>query len=257
MGLKDKLVTLDNFDKDEIILDDLKDGTTQRIYLFYKSLDKIWIMTPKLKVIYMPTVKHGDNTLTVAFCITKGDSKQFYKLITKIDRAVKTRYGIDFKPSITKHNDSLYKMYLSVPLDKERKCPKINAYNNYSEKIEITDITHLSTIAAYIELNYVWYDGDKIGIQWDMLQIKYYHDTCFDECQFDDGEIKPRQHNSIEPQSFTVSKSKAPPPPPPPPPGNRAPNISAPSIQKESDVARFIPTASELADMKKKLKKTR
>lgn len=242
MGLKDKLITFDNFDKTEIISEDIKNDTYQRINIFYKTLDKIWIRTPKLKVLYVPNIKESENTLTVAIYPVKDSSKEFYKLINKIDRTIKNKYSIKFKPSIIKHDNNIHRMYLSIPIDKDKKNAKINIYNNYSEKVDITDLSYLSSVAMYIELSYVWYDGKKLGLHWEILQIKHYQNIYFDKCQFSDGETR-QQIKSI--------------PPPPPPPIVKRSGIPPPPplIKNNLNEKKFIPSESELIEMKNKLNK--
>ena len=72
----------------------------------------------------MPNIKESENTLTVAIYPKVKDSSKFYKLINKIDRTIKNKYSIKFKPSIIKHDNNIHRMYLSIPIDKDKRMQK-------------------------------------------------------------------------------------------------------------------------------------
>ena len=68
----------------------------------------------------------------------------------------------------------------------------------------------------YIELSYVWYDGKKLGLHWEILQIKHYQNIYFwINANFPTGETR-QQIKSIPPPPPPpiVKRSGIPPPPP-------------------------------------------
>lgn len=249
MSLKKKIVNNDNYNSENIMIESFKGNDYQRINLYYGSLQKIWIKTPKLKVMFMPNINNQTKniSLTVALFPLIDEINDFYKLISKIDRKVKKSTDHKFLSSINKNDEDMYKMYLGIPMIKVNNEFKtvFNTYDRYNKKIDINNITNLSTISAYIELDYIWYDGTKVGIHWSILQLKHYPVNDFITCVFTDCEEDPNDR----PQKILKSNIPLPPPPPLPPQLHMQP------IQKK-EASTFIPSCSELLDMRKKLKKS-
>ncbi len=237
MTLQKKLININNFDAEKLLITKPEINGYHRVDIYYNSLQKIWIKTPKLKVSFIPNLTTHEIgkkiNITLSLNPITPEIAEFYKLIFRIEKSIKNIFSelkSGFKTSI---NKSDYKMYVNIPCSNINDVitPNINIYSFQNKLIKLNDIPYNDTISCFLELSYVWIDNDKFGIHWSVLQIKHYPVMDFINCVFTDSDTE----TNIPPQQQKITKTIVPPPPPP---------ISL----------KFIPTCDELIKMKQKLK---
>lgn len=204
-------------------------------------IHKIWLYTPKLKVLDGVSPKKFSNNnslpLSLVFFPFMDEIKKFYKFIKKLERKIKKKFpDYEFVSCIKKKENFPTFFNIKLPFSKiNDDCYEFNfnIYNYSNKRINIDSIRSTSYTKAFIELSHIWIkDNSKIGINWNVLQLKLYPEFDFSKCLFDD-DIDHDEDKKNEQETcfhcmycpnvhartlFCSSQNNIPPPPPPPPP---------------------------------------
>jgi len=215
--IKDLLTDFCNDSLDGIIISDFQYHANKykKINVYNnnvgKSLQKIWIRTPKMKV-FKPILSSLFNnnsqsiSLAVLFSPNAGEIKKLYFFIKKLERHILTiiknktsQKNIKMKSSIkTSRPADSDKLYNKFPPIMNIKMPfhktgdncfdfLFNVYNYLNQRIQIDSINSGSYVSSYIELSEVWINEKKeFGFNWNILQLKIYPEFDFSLCLFDD-----------------------------------------------------------------------
>ncbi len=145
--------------------------------------------------------------------IIKLQSKTLWKNINKISK------NKLFIPSIY-FNENKTKAYLTLSIQTEIKnnqsIPVVSIYDKYRKLMDLDYIIPNSTAYSIIMFRNVWQKGNKMGLNWVLLQAKIYHPIYkLDECIIlDPNEENPKLHYHNLP---TISSIPNPPSIPIPP----------------------------------------
>lgn len=223
-------------------------------------LQKIWIKTPKLKIMNKVFVCDKYNNQTISMKIVLGPStKKINNFINFIDIIENKAEEI-----IKKHNINIIKkssislkenfppiMTLKLPYKKiENNSVEFlfHIYNHKNKRINIDNIEGGIYVSAFIELSDIWINDDYFGFNWNVLQMKLYPVFNFNKNLFSSEPVekdnKECYHCLYCPNDHvrTIYKTSSVPPPPliPPPPPNPTihsikitPNVNKPIIQTE------------------------
>ncbi|AYV82126.1 MAG: hypothetical protein Homavirus9_8 [Homavirus sp.] len=170
----------------------------QKIYVYNKKtnnpLQKIWVQTPKMKVV-RPTLVLNEKlnqTIPLYIMLSNNDFSKFLKnLERKLHSHVKNitkNASIKIKSVIKQSDNFPTTMHVSMPFTKIDKCVEFNfhIYNEYNKRININQINSGSYVSSIIELSDIWIGENTFGINWNVLQLKLYPEFDFTKCLFID-----------------------------------------------------------------------
>ena len=186
----------DNLDK--LIHDDIQSyiGDYKKINIYNNNiqvpLQKIWLLTPKLKMngkIYVPNKQKQSGLLTLILYDLDPEVKKFKQFIINIEEYITNiihSLGYDnlTLKSCIKCSDTFFPS-LTVQLPLNKKDNDIYDVNN--KKIKCDEIENGSFVLTYIELTDVWINSKDYGINWNVLHTKIYPEFNFKKCLFTDG----------------------------------------------------------------------
>jgi hypothetical protein len=156
-------------------------------------LKKIWLLTPKLKL--LGKVHQSGKILTagnLSVILYELDDaiKKFREFVDKIETKVGeileeiTGDCLTLKSAIKTCDTFFPSLTLQLVLDKN------NIFDNSNELIKYDSIDNGSFILAYIEVGDVWLNYQYYGINFNVLQMKVYPEFDFTKCIFTDGPPK-------------------------------------------------------------------
>lgn len=227
---------------------------TKRYNLYNQNvklpLHKIWLLTPKLKIIRKSsTLKRDDMEyclLTLALNDNNPQIKQFHDIITNIENHLTEKINVDelltLKSCIKEDENSIHTITFSIPIKNQ-----IGIYDISHKETSLDKINNNDYLIMYLELNTVWENAEKYGMNWQILQMKVYPEFNFKTCLFDDPIIP------IEDQENSIPK------PPilliPPPHPIHSKSLSTPKNHNNTEKqGSFIPSVEQLLNIKNILK---
>ena len=210
------------------------------------SLHKIWILTPKLKIIKKSsTLKKNDIEyclFTLALNNHDHQIKQFHELIKRIETYLTEKLNSDellsLKSCIRSDEDNIDTITFSIPIKHQ-----IGIYNTDHSSTTLDNINHGDYLIMYLELNTVWENTEKYGMNWQILQMKVYPEFDFKACLFDDP--IPINNHIPKPPPLNI------PPPPMIKPINTTKNKPGKPVEPEGG---FIPSVEQLLTARNTLK---
>lgn len=205
-------------------------------------LQKIWIKTPKLKILNKVFISDKYNNQTISMKIVLGPSTKkinnfinFIDIIEdKVEEIVKKHNNNIIKKSSISFKDSFPPiMTLKLPykkMDDNSIEFVFHIYNHKNKRINIDNIEGGIYASAFIELSDIWINGDYFGFNWNVLQMKLYPVFNFNKNLFSSEPVEknnnecyhclycPNDHvRTIHKRTFMVPPPPSIPPPPPPP----------------------------------------
>lgn len=214
-------------------------------------LHKIWLLTPKLKLIRKSsTIKRNDMEyylFTMALNDHDPEIKKFHDLIINLENYITNKLNQDellsLKSCIKTDENSINTITFSLPTKHN-----INIYNTEHKITSLENINHNDCIVMYLELNTVWENSDKYGMNWQILQMKVYPEFNFKSCLFDDIIIPLEDKTIPSPPLFNI----------PPPPSSLPSSLMKSPKQKNHDDSSqhgsFVPSVEQLLSIKNILK---
>ena len=162
----------------------------KRFNIFYKhknNYESIIIKTPKIKLVYKPDIE--SKLLTVSLEPIIGNNENLYNFIKKLDNDIELyikknlKKKVKYRSNITEDN----KFFIKLPYKKEEQ--KFKIYNKNSEIASLSDLEN-NSIICIIEAVDCWIDLNKklAGINWNLIQLKYYNDINNNICLIDSDE---------------------------------------------------------------------
>jgi hypothetical protein len=221
---------------------------TKRYNLYNQNINfplhKIWILTPKLKIIRKSSTLKRNNMeyclLTLALNENDPQIKKFHEIIQRIENYLTEKINPDelltLKSCIKLDNNSINTITFSVPIKHQ-----IGIYNTDHKETNLDQIHHNNYLIMYLELNTVWENTEKYGMNWQILQMKVYPEFNFKTCLFDDIVIPIDDHVKTIPKTPSLNI------PPPPPIQKNKPNDS----DKHGS---FVPSVEQLLTARNTLK---
>lgn len=185
---------------DNLLIDNkvsIQSGEYNKLHIYNKNvkkhLQKIWLLTPKLKLlknVFVVDKIRQAALVTPTLYIEDNDINQFRQYIDKLESFVgdilntDRGYCLALKSTIKTH-ESLYPSF-TLQLSTNKK----NIYNNRNELIKYDEIEENAFMGAYIELSHVWYNTSYYGLNFTVLQMKVYPEFDFSRCVFNDSNIR-------------------------------------------------------------------
>lgn len=260
--IKSKLVPLTNR-LDGLVIDQIQ--KYNKIYdkacIFNNNFNKLWILTPKLKIISITTRISDRFNYSLPVRLLVEDIK-LLRFLKRLEKKISTELlpGKEMVPSYIKDSNNIWKVNMPYNTNNEF---TFQAYNQYNNRIAIEDITNGNAI-MYVELSDIYIKGNTYGCNWSILQMKVYRDFDFSKCLFDSDGVEevfeppkecyhcmfcPNHHTRTAMRDYKIYCTQTPPPlplppPPPPPPPKKTNNTPI--------LASFAPTAQDLAKIKLK-----
>jgi len=238
----------------------------QKINLYNTSitvpLHKIWVRTPKLRILKTPFLNEKTKFSTsIEFIIYRENEEQglFYTFVDKLEKKVRRLLkGIidkqKMRSCIRSLNDTCFIINIKCPINSTTGKFNFGVYNGKNRQVDPKNsLISGVNISSYIELTEIWVNDKEFGFNWNILQMKVYPDFNFSKCQFTDDPIididdsneivqTPIKYIPPPPIMRNINDDhRIPAPPPPPPP-----------VQKKGAV--FIPSSDMLIKMKNLLK---
>jgi hypothetical protein len=198
---------------DKLLYDDIQTyiGDYKKLNIYNnniaKPLQKIWLLTPKLKMlgkIYIPNKQKQVALLTLILYELDSEIENFRNFLNDIEERIKKQINdmgydnLTFRSSIKYSENFFPSITLQLPFTKKGDDIEFNfdIYSDKNKKIKLDDIESGSFIRAYIELCDIWLNNKDYGINWRVLQMKIYPEFDFKKCLFDDV---PQGYNFIDP----------------------------------------------------------
>lgn len=160
-------------------------------------LQKIWLLTPKLKMlgkIYLPGKVKTAGALSLILYELDDQIKQFREFIDKLEfhageiLAEVLETELSLKSSIKTSDTFFPSLTLQLPLDKK------NIFDIDHESIIHESIDGGSFVTAYIELSDIWLNSSFYGINLVVLQMKVFPEFDFTKCIFPNGPPKMKRN---------------------------------------------------------------
>ncbi|ARF12123.1 hypothetical protein Klosneuvirus_3_258 [Klosneuvirus KNV1] len=228
---------------------------TKRYNLYNQNvklpLHKIWLLTPKLKIIRKSSIlKNNDHEyclITLALNDHDPQIKKFHELIKNIESYLSEKINSDelltMRSCLKEDENSINTITFSIPIKNQ-----IGIYDTTHKQTSLEQINHNDYLIMYLELNTVWENTEKYGMNWQILQMKVYPEFNFNACLFDDPIISSDDtHKSIpKPPQLSI--------PPSPSIHN---NKQLPTPKNHHDAEKhgsFIPSVEQLLNIKNILK---
>ncbi len=185
--------------------------------LIKNSNQELVIHTPRIAIYEKPKIFLYNNKqyFKLNICFYNYDfcdeTKKFVDKLVEIENIIKTQSKILWKninkisknkifiPSIY-FNENKTKAYLTLSIQTEMKnnqsIPVVSIYDKYRKLTNLDYIIPNSTAYAIIMFRNVWQKGNKMGLNWILLQSKIYHPIYkLDECIIlDPNEENPKLH---------------------------------------------------------------
>lgn len=177
-------------------------GTYEKLGVYYKKNDKetkIILQTPPMFISYDVIEKEKNNTICISFSkkdISK-NVKSFYNFINYLDKTI-NKLCIKKKKSWFKNNKIIYKPslsnfkniheFISINLPKKKNEFKFDIYDEQLNKININQLNKNTEVSMIIELSDLYYGKQKVGCNWNVLQIKKYNTLNLNQCMIIDDE---------------------------------------------------------------------
>ena len=245
---KDYNDTVDNYYP--FFIDSNLDIKTTWIDIYNKNsiepMQKIWVLTEKVKVFNLLKINNKLSSLIILFTSNEKNNSLF-NFIKKSEKKIiqKLNKQIEICSSIRIIDDYMTLMIVNIPDN----LIMFNDDNNLTKNIQIND-----TIQLYLELNSLWFDDNKLGLNWNILQLKIYNKFNFNKCLF--GEPKniiktiktPEIVNEIIENKKVIKN-------------NYKPRVELTQNYKNQPKIKvhqfkFAPTLKQITEMKNKLNKT-
>lgn len=276
-------------DIEKLLFDDVQDFSngSRKVFVYNGNIEKhqqkIWIMTPKLKLsgrIGLVKDKDGDKErflglMSLILYDLNSDIKKFKEFLEKIEEKIRTfmieQLGEEYTQKSCIRKDKTYFPVLTIPMFYNKKAGVVDfgfdIYNHLNKKIKYSDIDQGSFIKPLIEISDIWINSKtkEYSISWKVLQMKVYPEfDSFSKCIFSDG---PKDEYMFVPACPPMGPPSmgGPPPPPgmPPPPifGKKLepmqPKLKPPTPQqpKQADKLSFEVNVAELLQTRGRLKK--
>lgn len=190
---------IDKLDGLFIDLEQITDSPYQIIQVFNNSkglMQKYWLKSPRLKLFRdtIPLNRKFKNSIPLSVLLNIEDSevRRFRNYIKKLERSIiktinkKKKYLY----SVKKIYDDLPEVFnMKMPFEKVENSLQFNfQIYNKSRRVNIDKLMAGNNIAVFVELSNIWISNDKMGFNWNVLQMKVYPKYDFGNYQFSDEE---------------------------------------------------------------------
>ncbi len=241
-------------------------GDYKKINIFNNNiklpLQKIWLLTPKLKMlgnIYVLGKQKQVGSISLILYETDSEIRKFREFINNLEERMgevveeNLGYSLTLK-SLIKTSDTFFpSLTLQLPLNKK------NMFDINNEIIKHDSVDAGSFVIAYIELSDIWLSNSVYGINLTILQMKAYPEFDFTKCIFKDGPnlFTSKYNNDDDNKPMLMSqlpiKKRGGPVPLLGKPQTNNEIIKKPE-KKQQDSFNFTPTVGDLLSIKGRLK---
>lgn len=164
-------------------------------------LQKIWILTPKLKVVSIITKPNHKfyNVLPLRLLVSMADHKQFLLFIRRIEHKIgELITKTQIKSRVEENNKKYCILNVNMPYNGNNEFT-FQIYNQNNQRIKASDIKSGCYVKCYLELSDVYINKDNYGCNWSVLQMKVYPEFNFSVCLFE-NDTTDTNNNPEEPE---------------------------------------------------------
>ena len=150
-------------------------------------MQKIWILTPKLKVVSIVS-KPNDKfhlSLPLRLLINNTEHKVFLNFLKRIEHKIgELITKTTIKSKVEENNRKFSILNVNMPFDGNNEF-MFQVYNQHNKRMLVSNIKSGSYVKCFLELTDVYINNEKYGCNWSVLQMKVYPEFDFSVCLFE------------------------------------------------------------------------